>query len=409
MANHNLNSPDNPHSAIRKRIFNFNQEVLQSLDRTVDMNSLSISKLIDFFNSEMQSFYTLLINISEEITQMSPSHEQDNINIDWYATQESILNNKGLCDQFLGLLLDRDRKRMAELLAQKIEIIQKNLDLEDSARNFQKLDIKYKRISKKFDEFFEFILEEEAEKLETGDGVSLSEKKLSERSSLKQTTRKLRKKSPADDTQIDRVEFLKTFRSKNSTVLAPIPKHSRKMSYTEENIKNTIEQLEPIKEMKPNQSEKRMKMLNDALRGFSNARVQLKVQSPNAQHCTLFMRKSKVLLDRNKNAILSRNLGGLTIPAIVKTVSPLLIELLKRVAKAGGARVQLNPFSYIFYEYMFNRHALSRESTEARIMKTLQSAIFFKENARMRNYLRLTTMPKQEFQSDGSGTPLYII
>ena len=203
--NNNLNSPDNQHSAIRKRIFNFNQEVLQSLDRSVDMNSLSISKLIDFFNSEMQSFYTLLINISEEITQMSPSNEQDNLNIDWYATHESILNNKGLCDQFLGLLLDRDRKRMAELLAQKIEIIQKNLDLEDSARNFQKLDIKYKRITKKFDEFFEFILEEEAEKLETVDGVSLSEKKQSERSSFKQTTRKLRKKSPADDSQMDRV------------------------------------------------------------------------------------------------------------------------------------------------------------------------------------------------------------
>ena len=105
------------------------------------MNSLTVTKLLDllsdFFNREMQTFYLLIL------THSNPSHSFDHLNIDWYATQESILNKKALCEQFIQLLFERDKRKNSEILSQRIELIQKNLDMEDWELKFQKLEAKF--------------------------------------------------------------------------------------------------------------------------------------------------------------------------------------------------------------------------------------------------------------------------
>jgi len=372
----------------------------------------------------MQTFYTLLLSISEEITHSSPNHNFDNLNIDWFATQETILNNRGLHEQFIKLLFERDKKRMKEILSQKIEIIQKNLDFEESERNFKKLEAKFAKISRKFDEFFEFILKEEAEKLIADNAIEASEKTLEtsleapnfKENSYNKPAKNQKKKNKTviftqDDSQIDRLQVLKTLREfsvKRSSQISEKP--HRKHSFTEEKtifVDKSFEKKEKLEKFNEF-SIKRADFFNETLKEISHNRIIIKIKSPHSNNCQIFLQKSRLFLEKNSDLLIKKNVGSLSISTIIKTISPLLIELLKRIIKTFPNKLPLNPFIFIFYEYMFNRHSLSQENTETRMAKVLQSCIFYKENARIRNYLRLFAMFQNKEFIDGSDLHFYL-
>ena len=393
------------HTLIKKRIFNFNQETLNNLDKISEINTFSISKLIDFYSNEMQLFYKVILDISEEII-----NSNENSNIDWFGTHETILNNKGLHEQFIGLIYDRDKKKINEIINQKIEIIQRKLDFEEIEKNHMKLQYKFNGVSRRFNEFFNFIIQEETEKmLENEENLNSDGKNLE--NSLKtmdkpivpiKSLKRKKKSKILDDSELDRVNLLKKILSNNQPNPTLIKKRSSfvdgmrrnntyedityEMNTIQPTISNNIHKFqETVQEM----SERKTQWLNDAYNALPQNKITLKVQSQHYQNCTMFQMKIKIFLEKHQNSFSDKNMGGISLNMIIKTISSLFVEFLKRVSKMNNENLYLNPLFYIFYEYMFNRHSLSKENTESRIFNMIQSCMFYKEIPRIRIFLKL--------------------
>lgn len=403
-------------------MFTFNQETLQTLEKFSEMNSLTVAKILEFYSNEMQNFYNLILNITDIFINGSPGKLNESRDVDWFATYESILNNKSIHEQFIKLIYERDKKKMNELLSQKIELIQKKFDFQGVEKNYESLEEKYKRISKKFDEFFAFILQEEAEKmLEAQEKDSLN---INNNIVLISDKLKTKKKTQfTDNIDYDRLGALQSIRGSSHKKSQLIEKaeffleksaQRRKLSFTEtfnnnnpleiqKNSDNFSNKEERLKEL----AERKALWLNETYKYLPANKTSIKVQSPHYQNCSLFLLKTRIFIEKNTKLLMEKNIGGISLISLIRTISPLFVEFLKRITKLPPDNLTLNPLFFIFYEYMYNRHSLSKENTETRILKIIQSSFFFKGIARIRNFLRLLGVLGNE-KMDGSDLIFYL-
>lgn len=250
------------------------------------------------------------------------------------------------------------------------------------------------RLTKRFDELFTLVLLEEAEKM-----------KLYNEENKEELIKPLKKF--LDDSIINQAkpkEKSNNHSEKKSLVL------KKKSSFTEEKSKSiskkSLLKSDPIKI----DTNKKAGWLDETLNHMPTNKIFIKIQSPHSNACGFFFAKSRIFLQKSSDIVAKTNLGGLTINAVIKSFCPVLMEILKRLQKYNrntNENTILSPFFYIFYEFLFNRHALSRENTENRLFKLIQSSFFHKKVPRIRNFLSLLGLSEND-SSDGFDLIFYL-
>lgn len=386
-----------PSLQMRKRMFTFNLETQANLHRLKELQGFTLTKLCDYYSEEMTKFYGAVNNSVEDAI-------EEKEEVDWMDVYDKICKNKICHEQFMDALYKRDSLRMKEILDQKIELIQQKIDTEQMVIELKNSKNKVDIYTKKYQEFimniFQANLDKENQKSEERFSPTLKPIKEIRKRSLKHA--------------LDSKKLMKTLGGKQKR------KYSFDLNMTEPDIFGRQEfgktnMSTELKKKKNMQLELMItnnldiknnffdeKILNEEFKFISNKKVLAKVNCSHFNEGNNLLMKLQILARKNENE-LEKKKGGVKLKSVLKIINPIFLDILKKINNVKDSEnINLNPFFFIFYEFLFSHHGMNKEICENKYVKLVQSSFFFSNNPRIRNFLKLLGLGNKENSIDQS-------
>lgn len=152
--------------------------------------------------------------------------------------------------------------------------------------------------------------------------------------------------------------------------------------------KEILEKKEQFKKEKNESNEETANLINQISDFLTKKRRWSKIQGPNSDKCANFLIKLQ-------NSNLKSN-QSLSLNIILKLISQIYSEILKSYQMKQS---NLNPFFFIFYEFIFQKFGGSREKAENKMIRIIQSCQSLAENNKVRMFMKLLSLTKIKTQS----------
>lgn len=391
-----------PSLKMRKRMFTFNTETQENLHHLKELQGFTLTKLCDYYSQEMVKFYEVINDSVEEAI-------EEKEEVDWIDIYDKICKNKICHEQFIDTLYKRDSLRMTEILNQKIELIQQKIDTEQMVIELKDSKNRLDLYKQKYQDFimniFQANLEKENHKEEERFSCNLKPIKKMRKRSLKSVldNKKLAKTLGAKekrkysfDLNMTKEDFLGKKEIKKSNMSNDL--NRKKKMQMELMITNHFDIRNPFFDEK---------LLNEELKFVTNKKVLAKVNCSHFNEGNNLLNKLQILSRKHENEE-EKKKGGAKLKSILKLINPIFLDLLKKINNfKDSENINLNPFFFIFYEFLFSHHGMNKYICEAKYVKLVQSSFFFSNHPRIGNFLKLLGLGNKENSIDQSKEKLY--
>lgn len=416
--------------------FKFPKEEIIAINIASEKNESLTSRSYHLFKSTLQKFLKDLESILNDFKEKYHYMGWDSTLCD--RILENHKNIIEIKEKFYEEIEFLEKTNLNSLTQLKINLIEAEIQRNESNSEKKQARLELEKIKSKFEAFFKSLIRIKIEDKEGNPDLLEKEK---EKESLQVNFTEVSNEEPKSLNTIDSspkslqkiiksrksLIFLTALKSKSSKI---IKQESPKLAiHNSENTNKLIFVKNDENNNEPLEIENFLKTVDEKIRENKESETVLKkklnennentfhqmadlhfalskklnfskIQTPNFDKCFNFLLRINVSeLQPRKNVSLQ---------TIIKTISLIQIDLIKKINSEKGKNSNWVPLFYYLYEILFVKYNKSREQTEKKLLKIIQGCLNYLELPRVLSFAKfLNIIPDEQNKYDGDDLFLY--